>query len=468
MRAILRPFAAIAAHNPIETIVLGFIGATLAYFHILAAIRESTFLSPAIPTSLRPAHALLRDEQWAAVPERVWAAANHDNEERLEFQQIVFGLDSSLKRTKAYADVEFSFTEEKLKGALQNATSRLAEHASFHFFNSGERSATLTLVMPTSSRDAVVSTLKRGLPGTSSAKFTLEAAPTAPELLQHGRWAAYAARALVTRFTELARAADSLDILLVLAGYILMHITFFRLIVSARSLGSHFWLSAAIFTSSILAFVLALPIALFVGIPVDPVLLTEALPFLVCTVGFDKPLRLGRAVFTHEHLFTPVPSSSIPASDGTLTPTGRVNRTSPSVMKPAHQILLEALDRVGNAVLRDYTLEIFVLVVGASSKVGGLREMCAFAAIILALDCLSGVTFYVAVMGVMIEVSSILGHYFLLWLRRYSSFFAHLSHPSQRRFFACDPCVVARRDSNCLRRSHRFFFVSKGDIAVNR
>jgi len=31
-------------------------------------------------------------------------------------------------------------------------------------------------------------------------------------------------------------------------------------------------------------------------IPIDPVALTEALPFLVCTVGFDKPLRLAKAV----------------------------------------------------------------------------------------------------------------------------------------------------------------------------
>ncbi|EJD05369.1 uncharacterized protein FOMMEDRAFT_103364 [Fomitiporia mediterranea MF3/22] len=407
MRALLRPLASAAARNPIEAIVLGFIAATLAYFHVLAAIRESTFLSPAIPTSLRPAHALFRDAQWSAVPENVWSADG--NEERLELQQVVFGLDVNVRRRKSYADGELTFGDLKLKDALQNATARLSEHAAIHFLSTGERSATLTLALPSSSaREALVSSLKRGLPHDNGAKFTLETTPTAPELLQHGRWAAYALRALVTRFSELARAADSLDILLVLAGYILMHITFFRLISSARALGSHFWLATAIFTSSTLAFVLALPVALHAGIPVDPVLLTEALPFLVCTVGFDKPLRLGRAVFTHEHLFNPVPSSSVVPSDGTLTPTGRPrNQPAPPVMKPAHQILLEALDRVGNAVLRDYALEIFVLAVGASSKVGGLREMCGFAAIILALDCLSGVTFYVAVMGVMIEVKRI-------------------------------------------------------------
>lgn len=387
--------------------MLGFIAATLAYFQVLAAIRKSTFRSPTIPTSLRPAHALLRDSQWAAVPESVWSATG--NEERMELQQVVFGLDSSLRK-KTFGEDDITFGDQQMKDALKNATTRLSQSAAVHFLSTADRSATLTLALPSSSaRDALVTSLKRGLPQDEGARFSLEASPTASELLQHGRWAAYALRALVTRFSELARAADSLDILLVLAGYILMHITFFRLILSARSLGSHFWLAAAILASSTLAFVLAVPVALYMGVPVDPVLLTEALPFLVCTVGFDKPLRLARAVFSHEHLYAPVPaSSSYPSvsTDGTVTPTGRLHaRTSPPVMKPAHQILLEALDRVGNALLRDYALEIFVLIVGASSRVGGLREMCALAAIILALDCLSGVTFYVAVMGVMIEVS---------------------------------------------------------------
>ncbi|KAH8110322.1 hydroxymethylglutaryl-coenzyme A reductase-domain-containing protein [Phellopilus nigrolimitatus] len=414
MRAILRPLAARAVRNPIESIVCGFILATLAYFHILSAIKQSTFLSPAIPTSLRPAHALLRDGDWSIVSEDVWQAharTQDESETRLELQQVVFSLDSS--RRNSPVPFPFSLDDPQLKTALANATTHLAQPAAFSFLSTSERAATLTLALPTGARERVVHVLKRGSLSTPVTRFALEAAPTADELLQRGRWAAYAFRALVLRFSELARNADSLDILLVLAGYVLMHFTFFRLLVSARALGSNFWLTAAILASSTLAFVLALPIALHMGIPVDPVLLTEALPFLVCTVGFDKPLRLARAVFVHEHLYSPAPPPPSPsganfAMDGTITPSGRRTAAAPApVMKPSSTILLEGLDRVGNAILRDYALEVFVLAVGASSKVGGLREMCAFAALILSLDCLMGVTFYIAVMGVMIEVKRI-------------------------------------------------------------
>ncbi len=110
-------------------------------------------------------------------------------------------------------------------------------------------------------------------------------------------WLPTAVSTLFNRLRTLFFRASPLDIALITAGYLLMHSTFFRLLLSARALGSHFWLTAAILTSSTLGFVLALPLAMLIGIPVDPVLLTEALPFLVCTVGFDKPLRFGRAVF---------------------------------------------------------------------------------------------------------------------------------------------------------------------------
>lgn len=429
MRAFLRPIAARAAQNPIETIVLGFIAATLSYFHVLAAIREAAALSPAIPTPLRSAHALLRNGHWATVPDSVWEAVpsgSSHSTDKLAMQQVVFSLDSRLKGGSSKNDA-LAFSDGLIRDALANATSHISETSSFHFLSTADRTATLTLFVPPA--DSNVTSALNTLSGTA-AKFEIERTPSASELLHNGRWAAYALRALFYRFSELARAADSLDILLVLGGYILMHYTFFRLIRSCRALNSRFWLVAAIFCSSTLAFVLSLPVALHLGVPVDPVLLTEALPFLVCTVGFDKPLRLARAVFSHEHLYTPIPSPTAAIPSGTLTPTGRAPRSSNTVLKPARDVLLEALDRVGNVLLRDYALEVFVLVVGASSRVGGLREMCALAAIILTLDCAMGATFYVAVMGVMIEVSIgsvlyqprfVLSHHAIQWLSPRSS-----------------------------------------------
>lgn len=167
-----------------------------------------------------------------------------------------------------------------------------------------------------------------------------------------------------------------------------MHATFIRLFLSSRALGSNFWLSTGIVASSILAFMLALPLSHYLHIPLDPISLTEALPFLVCTVGFDKPLRLARAVFNHPHLTTPVKE-------------GRWKNQ----MKPAGEVVYEALEGSGNVILRDYALEIAVLTMGAKSKVGGLKEFCALAALSLTLDCILFGTFYSAILTIMVEVS---------------------------------------------------------------
>lgn len=162
-----------------------------------------------------------------------------------------------------------------------------------------------------------------------------------------------------------------------------MHVTFMRLFLSSRALGSNFWLSAGIFSSATISFLFTLPMCRSMDIPLDPIALTEALPFLVCTVGFDKPLRLARAVMAHPHMLKP-------QDDGR--------------MKAAGDVILEALDRVGNVILRDYALEIAVLFVGVNSRVGGLKEFCAVAAALLAMDCLMTFTLYTAVLTIMVEV----------------------------------------------------------------
>ncbi len=257
---------------------------------------------------------------------------------------------------------------------------------------SSTQTSTLTLsLLPGTREDFIASVKRHALPADESGiKFVLDTPTTATELRQGGKWMAYAARALILRFYHLALKADSLDILLVLAGYTLMHLTFFSLLRSSRALGSNFWLVTGILASGIVAFIVSLPIAFHLGISVDPVLLTESLPFLVCTIGFEKPLRLARAVFTHEHLHA------------TAEP-GRARARN--TMKPASEVVLEALDRSGNAILRDYAMEIFVLILGAWTRVGGLRECCALAALILGLDCLALGTFYLAILCVMVEVS---------------------------------------------------------------
>ena len=61
---------------------------------------------------------------------------------------------------------------------------------------------------------------------------------------------------------------------------------------------------------------------------------------------------------------------------------------------------------VGNVILRDYALEIAVLFVGVNSRVGGLKEFCAVAAVALAMDCFMTFILYTAVLTIMVEVGT--------------------------------------------------------------
>jgi len=116
------------------------------------------------------------------------------------------------------------------------------------------------------------------------------------------KWIGYAVRALGVRFWLLAKNADSADIFVVLLGYVLMHLTFVRLFLNMRKMGSSFWLPSATLISSIFGFLFALLAAFLLAVPVDPICLSEALPFLVITVGFDKPFLLARAVFSNPQI----------------------------------------------------------------------------------------------------------------------------------------------------------------------
>ncbi|OAX36835.1 hypothetical protein K503DRAFT_867290 [Rhizopogon vinicolor AM-OR11-026] len=419
MRSILHPLAGRAVFAPIETIVFFVIIGTLAYFQVLSAIKHSSFFAPSVPSAPSPAHALLRDAQWVGVAEEWYMKRVKTADSRpLELQQLIFSLDPAQTSVAVTADSP-PVDLVSLSQSIDNITHHIIDELSTssgdtytslcYYPAAGEsvlpecfttaalqssRSKLVTLSFTAGSRDLFVEALNQHNIFTVDelgVRYQIEARDTETiGEMKGGKWIPYAARALIVRFWELTKKADSLDILLVLVGYILMHASFIRLFFSARALGSNLKLSTSILFSSILAFMLALPIAHYLELPLDPISLTEALPFLVCTVGFDKPLRLAAAVFNHPHLLSPVKE-------------GRWR----GQMKPAGDVVLEAIENSGNAILRDYALEIAVLTMGAKSKVGGLKEFCALAALSLVLDCVLFGTFYAAILSIMVEVRRI-------------------------------------------------------------
>jgi hydroxymethylglutaryl-CoA reductase (NADPH) len=107
--------------------------------------------------------------------------------------------------------------------------------------------------------------------------------------------------------------------------------------------------------------------------------MSEGLPFLVVTVGFEKPFMLTKAV---------------------------LQGASSSVNRPTKDNVTDAVRAKGPIIVRDYLVEIAVLALGAASGVRGLRQFCFLAAWILGWDCVLLFTFYTAILSIKLEVSS--------------------------------------------------------------
>ena len=95
MRAPLLPLTRRAVFSPIETIVCFAIIGTLAYFHVLSAIKHSAFFAPTFPSTLRTAHALLRDGEWVGVDADWYGRRVSDPSSRaVELQQVILSSQS--------------------------------------------------------------------------------------------------------------------------------------------------------------------------------------------------------------------------------------------------------------------------------------------------------------------------------------------------------------------------------------
>lgn len=197
-----------------------------------------------------------------------------------------------------------------------------------------------------------------------------------------------------TSFVDLLKNADTGDIIIMALGYLAMHLTFVSLFLAMRRLGSNFWLATAVLLQSAFAFLFALAITLYLGVPINMILLSEGLPFLVVIIGFEKPIVLTKAVL----------SASLDARRASE----ENNRGETLTIQSAVQI---AIKRTGFEIVRDYFFEILILVAGAMSGIqGGLRQFCFLGAWILLFDSLMLLTFYTAILTIKLEINRIKRH----------------------------------------------------------
>ena len=180
-----------------------------------------------------------------------------------------------------------------------------------------------------------------------------------------------------------------------------MHLTFVSLFMSMRRMGSNFWLATTTLFSSVFAFSFALAVTTQLGVPINMVLLSEGLPFLVVTVGFEKPIVLTKAVL----------SASLNSKRPDAQQAESQLHHGDSSPKTIQYAVQSAVRAKGFEIVRDYAVEIAILIAGAASGIqGGLRQFCFLAAWIMFFDCLLLFTFYTAILCVKLEINRIKRH----------------------------------------------------------
>ncbi|OJI99497.1 hypothetical protein ASPVEDRAFT_38907 [Aspergillus versicolor CBS 583.65] len=185
-----------------------------------------------------------------------------------------------------------------------------------------------------------------------------------------------------TELVYLFNHAAPLDIAIMAAAYIAMHLTFASLFLSMYRMGSRFWLFAGVLISSTFAFLFALFTTTRLGVHINLALLSEGLPFLVVVIGFENPVRFTQAVLRH-------------ATTGKETGPSSIIQTA----------IDKSIKQEGPSIVKHYALEVAVLLAGSIFSVDpALRQFCFLAAWILFFDCINLFSFYTAILCMKLEI----------------------------------------------------------------
>ncbi|KAJ5094124.1 hypothetical protein N7456_009985 [Penicillium angulare] len=200
-------------------------------------------------------------------------------------------------------------------------------------------------------------------------------------------------------FVDLIKHAETIDIVIMTLGYISMHLSFVSLFFSMRRLGSNFWLGATVLFSGSFAFLFGLLVTTKLGVPINLLLLSEGLPFLVVTIGFEKPIMFTRAVLNASVDSRRPRPGAAPRPLASSTP-GSIQDS-----------IATAIKQQGFEIVQHYCIEIGLLAMGAASGVkGGLQQFCFLAAWILFFDAVLLFTFYTTILCIKLEITRIRRH----------------------------------------------------------
>ncbi|KAI7877614.1 hypothetical protein K492DRAFT_239055 [Lichtheimia hyalospora FSU 10163] len=392
-----------ATRNPIEMVVAVLLLVSFCYFTLYNLARTSATLSCTSNTRQRLYPATI------VYPTPTSMALNHSNMQKysidnaLRIHLIQIAVSASSYNSTTMADFKHAIMHQVAVPDVIHATRQFSYYQDLCYQPSGsngcsELSALTTTTTRNNDNDTMV-TLWYAMDGTSSFRRELiqqwahkiQQLPPIGNLISQERqekkedvlaWVFTITRNVILRISELIKMADNVDIMVVLAGYLMMVFTFVSLYINMWRMGSRYTLATAVIANGLFAFMLALLSVHVLDVEPSPVVLAEAIPFLVVTIGFERPYKLTKHVMES-------------------------SKEKPLTRQDIRHTILRAVDTVALAIARDCGIEIIVLALGAKSGISDLREFCFLSAILLAFDLIMLFTWYIAVLTLKLELRRI-------------------------------------------------------------
>ncbi|KAF9117124.1 3-hydroxy-3-methylglutaryl-coenzyme A (HMG-CoA) reductase isozyme [Mortierella sp. AM989] len=195
-------------------------------------------------------------------------------------------------------------------------------------------------------------------------------------------WIGAALLDVAHKIQGLVQKASTIDVFVILTAYFIMFCSFGLLFVNMRKIGSQCTLGLSVLVGGGFAFMGAVITVHNLGVYVNPIQLSEAIPFFIITVGYERAYTLSKAV---------------------LRPTLDAEHVPESIQKH----VVSAIESVGPILIRNCAIEIAVLLCGFLSGIPGLKEFCLLAAFMLFYDLCLLFTFYTAILTLKLELRRI-------------------------------------------------------------
>ncbi|KAJ3340739.1 3-hydroxy-3-methylglutaryl-coenzyme A (HMG-CoA) reductase isozyme [Gonapodya sp. JEL0774] len=178
--------------------------------------------------------------------------------------------------------------------------------------------------------------------------------------------------------------SESVDVVVVGVGWVLMFGTIVSTFLKLQKIGSRFTLGFAVLLSSSCALTCALVLAKTLGASFSLAQLSEALPFFVVAVSWDRQIELARSIVSFEQ-----------------GPTEATKRLT------VRDKIAGGLERSISKIVKEYAVIATVLFCGALTRIRGLNDFCLLACLITIFDGLYLFTLFTAIVTAKLELNRI-------------------------------------------------------------